>query len=57
MRHQGTDRYSGIETALRDILRDVVRDELRYLREDILVWIKRTKPPHRPSTTRAPTSS
>jgi excisionase family DNA binding protein len=40
MRHQGTDRYFGIEAALRDLLRDVVRDELRYLREEILGWIQ-----------------
>ena len=40
MRHQGTDRYFGIEAALRDILRDVVRDELRYLREEIIGWIQ-----------------
>jgi excisionase family DNA binding protein len=40
MRHQGTDRYFGIEAVLRDLLRDVVRDELRYLREDILGWIQ-----------------
>jgi hypothetical protein len=40
MRHQGTDRYFGIEAVLRDLLRDVVRDKLRYLREDILGWIQ-----------------
>ena len=48
MRHQGTDRYFGIETALRDILRDVVRDELRYLREDIPVWIQAHETPAPP---------
>lgn len=48
MRHQGTDRYFGIEAALRDILRDVVRDELRYLREDILVWIQAHETPAPP---------
>ena len=48
MRHQGTDRYFGIEAALRDILRDVVRDELRYLREDILGWIQAHETPAPP---------
>jgi len=45
MRHQGTDRYFGIEAALRDILRDVVRDELRYLREESLGWIQAKETP------------
>jgi hypothetical protein len=54
MRHQGTDRYFGIEAALRDIL----RDELRYLREDILgVDSSARKRRHRPQTKQAPTSS
>lgn len=48
MRHQGTDRLFGIETALRDLVRDVVRDELRYLREEIIGWIQtRATPPPR----------
>ena len=49
MRHQGTDRYFGVEAALRDIFRDVVRDELRYLREDILGWIQAHEPPAPPA--------
>ena len=48
MRHQGTDRYFGIEAALRDLLRDVVRDELRYLREEIIAWIQTCEPPAAP---------
>jgi hypothetical protein len=36
MRHQGTDRFFGIETALRELVRDAVRDELRSLREEII---------------------
>jgi excisionase family DNA binding protein len=48
MRQQGTDRYFGIEAALRDILRDVVRDELRYLREEILGWIQAKETPAPP---------
>ena len=45
MRHQGTDRFFGIETALRDLVRDVVRDELRYLREEIIGWIQARETP------------
>jgi excisionase family DNA binding protein len=48
MRHQGTDRYFGIEAALRDLLRDVVRDELRYLREEIIGWIQAKETPAPP---------
>jgi excisionase family DNA binding protein len=48
MRHQGTDRYFGIEAALRDLLRDVVRDELRYLREKIIGWIQAKETPAPP---------
>ena len=58
MRHQGTDRYFGIEAALRDILRDVVRDELRYLREEILGWIQAHETPRSArQRTQAPTNS
>lgn len=35
MRHQGTDRFFGIETALRELVRDAVR-EPRSLREEII---------------------
>jgi len=45
MRHQGTDRLFGVEAALRYLVRDVVRDELRYLREDIIVWIQTRETP------------
>jgi excisionase family DNA binding protein len=48
MRHQGTDRYFGIEAALRDLLRDVIRDELRYLREEIIGWIQTRESPALP---------
>jgi excisionase family DNA binding protein len=40
MRHQGTDRFFGVEAALRELVRDAVRDELRYLREEIIGWIQ-----------------
>jgi len=49
MRQQGTDRYFGIEAALRDLVRDVVRDELRYLREEILGWIQTHENPSPPA--------
>jgi hypothetical protein len=45
MRHEGTDRYFGIEAALRELLRDVVRDELRYLGEEVLGWIQTRETP------------
>lgn len=48
MRQQGTDRYFGIEAALRDLVRDV-RDELRYLREDILGWLQTRETPPLPT--------
>jgi hypothetical protein len=49
MRQHGTDRYFGIEAALRDLVRDVVRDELRYLREEILGWIQTHETPPPPA--------
>ena len=49
MRHEGTDRYFGIEAALRELLRDVVRDELRCLREEILGWIQTRETPASPA--------
>ena len=42
MRHQGTDRHTGTETAaLLDLLRDI-RDELRYVRQEIREAAQRT---------------
>ena len=45
MRHQGTDRFFGFETALRELVRAVVRDELRYLRDEIIGWIQTRETP------------
>jgi excisionase family DNA binding protein len=53
MRHQGTDRYFGIEAAMQDILRDVVRDELRHLREEITAWIQIHETPARQKESRS----
>jgi excisionase family DNA binding protein len=49
MRHQKTDRYFGIEAALRDLVRDVVRDELGYLRDEILGWMRAREPSASPA--------
>jgi excisionase family DNA binding protein len=48
MRHPGSDRYFGIEAALRDLVRDVVRDEFQYLREEILGWLRAREGPASP---------
>jgi excisionase family DNA binding protein len=49
MRHQGINRYFGIEAALRDLVRDVVRGELGYLRDEILGWMRAHEPPAFPT--------
>jgi excisionase family DNA binding protein len=48
MRHPGSDRYFGIEAALRDLVRDVVRDEFQYLREEVLGWLRAREAPASP---------
>jgi len=49
MRHTGSDRYFGIEAALRDLVRDVVRDELGYLRDEFLGWMRAHEPSASPT--------